>query len=532
MGWFGGGSGSGWDSSVANYAALPAATGSGAVYLVENSTGFLWNKRKGLYRDEGVGTWNRLSNAEFQVLDNEATFSDNTDDTKKMDFELSGITTGNTRTLTIPDASGTIALLEVNNTFTTNQTAPSVTLSKVIASSTSTTGLQITAADGVTPLMNVDTVNGRLGFGTITPAKQIDITKDIQLVNTTAADEGVIYKGSYAFFHNFSHPTGGSAKPTGRNLFVGPRAGNFTMGSAATSTDHASFNLAIGDQALLSNQLGYHNTSIGYLASALNQDGAFNIAIGAYALYANVDTDSNIGIGYSSGRSVTGGVDSIFIGSGSGFNGSQKTNPDNVLCLGSNTYCTTDNTYMYGNTDVEKHIFQSGSVGIGTDTPSFDLEVNGVAKSDMMRQDGTWHAYGGFQDESETISISAVDTWTHVTNSGNDLWTGLEADGLTLSGDVMTFTNGGDYVGSLSMTISGSNGKDFQIRLYNITQTTQMGYHIGATTTGASNFTNITLPLYIEASSSDQMRIEIECTTDGSDPTLRSAVFYISYLHD
>jgi hypothetical protein len=96
----------------------------------------------------------------------------------------------------------------------------------------------------------------------------------------------------------------------------------------------------------------------------------------------------------------------------------------------------------------------------------------------------------------------------------------------------MTFTNTGDYIGEVSVTLSGLNGKDFQIRLYNVTQSEQMGYIIGATTTGATNFTNIALPLYIEATAGDQMRMEVRCITDNSDPTFRSAVFYMTYLHD
>lgn len=30
----------------------------------------------------------------------------------------------------------------------------------------------------------------------------------------------------------------------------------------------------------------------------------------------------------------------------------------------------------------------------------------------------------------------------------------------------------------------------------------------------------------------DQYKMEMQCTTDGSDPTLRSAVFWIKYLHE
>jgi len=144
----------------------------------------------------------------------------------------------------------------------------------------------------------------------------------------------------------------------------------------------------------------------------------------------------------------------------------------------------------------------------------------------------SWHAYGGFQDESETITIAAVDTWTMITNATNDLWGGLEAVGLTLSDDIMTVQHGGDYMGSLSMTFSGLNGKDFQVRVYNITQSTQLGYVIGATTTGANNYTNVTLPLYLECEAGDRLRMEVQCTTDGSDPTFRSAVFYMAFLHN
>lgn len=43
---------------------------------------------------------------------------DNSDGTKKLQFQLSGITAANTRTLTVPDLSGTIALIAGGQTFT------------------------------------------------------------------------------------------------------------------------------------------------------------------------------------------------------------------------------------------------------------------------------------------------------------------------------------------------------------------------------------------------------------------------------
>lgn len=63
-----------------------------------------------------------LTNKTF--TDSTTLFQDETDTTKKLAFQLSGITTGNTRTLTAPDTSGTVAVLDSATTqvFTGAQT--------------------------------------------------------------------------------------------------------------------------------------------------------------------------------------------------------------------------------------------------------------------------------------------------------------------------------------------------------------------------------------------------------------------------
>jgi hypothetical protein len=55
-----------------------------------------------------------LSGKATTIQDNNLTLQDNLDTTKKAQLQLSGITTGSTRTLTIPDATGTIALTSSN----------------------------------------------------------------------------------------------------------------------------------------------------------------------------------------------------------------------------------------------------------------------------------------------------------------------------------------------------------------------------------------------------------------------------------
>jgi hypothetical protein len=96
----------------------------------------------------------------------------------------------------------------------------------------------------------------------------------------------------------------------------------------------------------------------------------------------------------------------------------------------------------------------------------------------------------------------------------------------------MTITNGGDYAGNLSIAISGGNGDNFYFRVYNYTQATQMGYKLGATTTGASEYTIVSLPLYLEVNGGDTLAVQVTNTTNNDDPTIRSGVFYLHYLHE
>ena len=108
------------DGEVQNFSALPETLGSPAVdsaYLCREPEGtwLLNRKPAGIYiRTANTGT--RASDwtyaGEFPDVFNDANFLlyDNGDSTKNLQFQLSGISTGTTRTLTVPDASGTIAL--------------------------------------------------------------------------------------------------------------------------------------------------------------------------------------------------------------------------------------------------------------------------------------------------------------------------------------------------------------------------------------------------------------------------------------
>jgi hypothetical protein len=116
----GGGGSSYLEGEVQNFSALPTSTPPAvdAAYLVREAEGawLLNRKPAGIYiRVATTGTratdWTYAG--EFPDVFSDANFLlyDESDSTKNLKFQLSGITTGTTRTLTAPDASGTIALL-------------------------------------------------------------------------------------------------------------------------------------------------------------------------------------------------------------------------------------------------------------------------------------------------------------------------------------------------------------------------------------------------------------------------------------
>lgn len=100
------------------------------------------------------------------VNDSSLTIQDNSDTTKKLQFQLSGITTGTTRTITVPDADTTLVGTGTTQTLTNKTlTSPTITNPTLTVDTIS----EFTSANGV----NIDGLlikDGALPAGSITPA--------------------------------------------------------------------------------------------------------------------------------------------------------------------------------------------------------------------------------------------------------------------------------------------------------------------------------------------------------------------------
>ena len=163
------------------------------------------------------------------------------------------------------------------------------------------------------------TITGNLGVGVV-PEHRLDVANTanfrgtINLAKTESSTVGVINQNSGRLFHTYSHPTGDTAVPLGRNICIGGEAGNFTMGSTATLTSHGSSNVYVGYRAGRGTTIGYGNVAIGSNALRDVTTGYYNVAIGEQACILTTTGYGNTAVGLQAGYAISSGYSTTAIG--------------------------------------------------------------------------------------------------------------------------------------------------------------------------------------------------------------------------
>lgn len=207
---------------------------------------------------------------------------------------------------------------------------------------------------------NIDTTGlfwnsttGRLGIGTTTPSRLVDIQGDIAI-------SGVGF--------------GTGKNGLGDNIAIG-------LNSLVTNTTGFA-NVAVGKAALRYNTTGDYNTAIGETALTNTTTGDYNLAIGSNALSFNETGSRNISIGAFSGNRGSGHTKSIFIG---GDAKSESTLAQtNQIVIGDSLIGLGSNSVILGNYNITKTLLQ-GNVGIGTTAFSSKLDIKGSGNTASTR---------------------------------------------------------------------------------------------------------------------------------------------------
>jgi YVTN family beta-propeller protein len=223
-----------------------------------------------------------------------------------------------------------------------------------------------------------NTFSGTNNFTGITTAASLSATN---LTTTGSISGGNIYGTALYLFGNssaaFAYASGSGG---GDNAFLG-FSGIFT-----SKFSPGDFNTAVGFGALNSNggccgpNVASNNTATGSSALLANTTGASNTASGYGALYHNTTGSNNTAVGYNAGSpSVyedTTGSNNTFLGAGSG----PGTQPalNYATAIGANAAVGQSNSLVLGsivNMNGCTSPCASTSVGIGTATPQFTLDV-------------------------------------------------------------------------------------------------------------------------------------------------------------
>lgn len=195
------------------------------------------------------------------------TLQDNADATKQLKFELSGISTGTTRTLTVPNATGTIALLSGTQTFSGNTTfsgtltASNATVTLGTAVTATTVGLGTGAVtSGVSKTVNLGT--GGLSGSTTTIEIGSSVSGALGVTNLrspTVYLDGTVLNGP-TVDATFDKLGLGGASPDATNKFA--FYGTNLLLNSGGSIDLTYNKNAAGNDASLSFKTGFSTRAI------------------------------------------------------------------------------------------------------------------------------------------------------------------------------------------------------------------------------------------------------------------------------
>jgi len=156
---------------------------------------------------------------------------------------------------------------------------------------------------------------------------------------------------------------------------------NIAIGNEALWTnDTGSYNIVLGRDALSSNQSGSNNIAVGYQTMYSNHNGTDNTAVGEASLLLNTSGNGNTSIGVGALYDNASGNNNTALGAYAGINVSSASN---VICIGADGADASDTTWIgniYGvttqsGTTAQVVISDDGQLGTLASSERFKTEI-------------------------------------------------------------------------------------------------------------------------------------------------------------
>ena len=196
----------------------------------------------------------------------------------------------------------------------------------------------------------------------------------------------------------------------GYNTAIGYQA---LLGSSVIAANKGFLNVAVGYQALFSNDIGQSNIAIGNNNLYSNANGSFNVAIGDYVMTQNVSGSNNVAIGSNSFNTNISGSNNTVIG----YNilSSGYPNVTNSTAIGNGSFLADDNTITLGNYDINKMI-TFGAMQTYNTTASTSKRTGSLIAYGGAGIAGDVNI-GGYTNISGNMTINGIGTFSNTTAS-------------------------------------------------------------------------------------------------------------------